>query len=84
MPRRRKTAGLGVLPFALIDTGTDDWRVMQLAEAGRGLALVDALCDRLSWQPDARGGKAVRCHWRLKTATNTARTTVRSPGPVEG
>ena len=46
MPRRRRTAGLGVLPFALIDTDTRDWRIMELAEAGRGLGLVDALCDR--------------------------------------
>ena len=68
------TAELGVLPFALIDTDADDWRIMQLAEAGRGLALVDALCDRLTWQPNNGGGKVVRCHWRLKAATNTARS----------
>ena len=35
MPRRRRTADLGVLPFALIDTDADDWRIMELAEAGR-------------------------------------------------
>jgi anti-sigma regulatory factor (Ser/Thr protein kinase) len=72
LPRHR-TAELGVLPFALIDTDADDWRIMQLAEAGRGLALVDALCDRLTWQPNG-GGKVVRCHWRLKAATDTARS----------
>ena len=65
-------AELGLLPFALIDTDADDWRIMQLAEAGRGLALVDALCDRLTWQPNSSGGTVVRCHWRLKAATDTA------------
>ena len=73
LPRRRRTAEFGVLPFALIDSDAADWRIMQLAEAGRGLALVDALCDRLSWQPNNGGGKVVRCHWRLKAATDTAR-----------
>ena len=74
LPRRRRTAELGVLPFALIDSDADEWRIMQLAEAGRGLALVDALCDRLTWQPNTGGGKVVRCHWRLKAATDTARS----------
>ena len=75
MPRRRRTAELGVLPFALIDADADadDWQIMQLAEAGRGLALVDALCDRLTWQPNSGGGKVVRCHWRLKAVKDTAR-----------
>ncbi len=80
MPRRRWTAELGVLPFALIDADADDWRIMQLAEAGRGLALVDALCDRLTWQPNSGGGKVVRCHWRLKTATDTAHS---NPEPTD-
>jgi anti-sigma regulatory factor (Ser/Thr protein kinase) len=80
MPRRRRTAGLGVLPLALIDTDTRDWRIMELAEAGRGLGLVDALCDRLTWQPNSGGGKAVRCQWRLKTADHTPRN---CPGPSD-
>jgi anti-sigma regulatory factor (Ser/Thr protein kinase) len=76
LPRRQRIAELGVVPFALIDSDadTDEWRIMQLAEAGRGLALVDALCDRLTWQPNTGGGKVVRCHWRLKAATDTARS----------
>ena len=74
LPRRRRTAQLGVLPYALIDSDADEWRIMQLAEAGRGLALVDALCDRLTWHPNIGGGKVVRCHWRLKAATDTARS----------
>ena len=57
---------------------------MQLAEAGRGLALVDALCDRLTWQPNNGGGKVVRCHWRLKTATDTARSNPQPSGHPEG
>lgn len=61
------------LPVALIDADTDDLEIAQLAEAGRGLALVEALCDRLIWRPDSSGGKLVRCYWRLKTATDTAR-----------
>ncbi len=51
LPRRDRTAELGVLPFALIDSDAVDWRIMQLAEAGRGLALVGALCDRLTGNP---------------------------------
>ena len=84
LPRRLRTGELGVLPFALIDTDTDEWRVMQLAEAGRGLALVDGLCDRLTWQPNTGGGKVVRCHWRLKTATDTARSNPQPSGYSEG
>jgi anti-sigma regulatory factor (Ser/Thr protein kinase) len=84
MPRCRRIAELGVLPFALIDTDADDWRIMQLAEAGRGLALVDALCDRLTWQPNTGGGKVVRCHWRLKTATDTAHSNPAPTDHVEG
>jgi hypothetical protein len=84
LPRRLRTGELGVLPFALIDTDTDEWRVMQLAEAGRGLALVDALCDRLTWQPNTGGGKVVRCHWRLKTATDTARSNPQPADRTEG
>jgi hypothetical protein len=80
MPRRHRAAELGVLPFALSDSDAIDWRIMQLAEAGRGLALVDALCDRLTWQPNNGGGKVVRCHWRLKTVTDTARS---APQPVD-
>ena len=72
MPRRRRNAELGMLPFALINSDADEWRIMQLSEAGRGLALVDALCDRLSWQPNNSGGKVVRCHWRLTAASDTA------------
>ncbi|MGD0936676.1 MAG: hypothetical protein ABR922_19155, partial [Streptosporangiaceae bacterium] len=59
------------------------WRIMQLAEAGRGLALVDALCDRLNWQPNS-GGKVVRCHWRLKAATDTARSNPQPSDRPEG
>ena len=84
MPRRRRTAELGVLPFALIDTDADDWRIMQLAEAGRGLALVDALCDRLTWQPNSSGGKVVRCHWRLKAATDIAHNNPQPSNHAEG
>ncbi len=73
-----------MLPFALIDTDAVDWRIMQLAEAGRGLALVDALCDRLTWQPNNGGGKVVRCHWRLKAATDTARSNPQASGHSEG
>jgi anti-sigma regulatory factor (Ser/Thr protein kinase) len=80
LPRRHRTAALRVLPFALIDTDADDWRIMQLAEAGRGLAVVDALCDRLTWQPISDGGKVVRCHWRLKAAADTARS---NPQPLD-
>ena len=54
LPRRHRTAELGVLPFALIDSDADEWRILQLAEAGRGLALVNALCDRLTWRPKHR------------------------------
>jgi len=79
------TAELGVLPFALTDSDSDsdNWRIMQLAEAGRGLALVDALCDRLNWQPNS-GGKVVRCHWRLKAATDTARSNPQPSDRPEG
>jgi anti-sigma regulatory factor (Ser/Thr protein kinase) len=72
MPYRTGAKDPG-LPVALIDADTDDPEITQLAEAGRGLALVEALCDRLIWRPDSSGGKLVRCHWRLKTATDTAR-----------
>jgi hypothetical protein len=80
------TAELGVLPFALTDSDSDsdNWRIMQLAEAGRGLALVDALCDRLTWQPNSGGGKVVRCHWRLKAATDTARSNPQASDRPEG
>lgn len=84
MPRRRRTAEPGVLPFALIDSDAIDWRIMQLAEAGRGLALVDALCDRLTWQPNSGGGKVVRCRWRLKAATETACSNPRPVDRAEG
>lgn len=84
LPRRHRIAELGVLPFGLIDADAVDWRIMQLAEAGRGLALVDALCDRLTWQPNTGGGKVVRCHWRLKAATDTARSNPQPSGHSEG
>ena len=84
MPRRHRNAELGMLPFALIDSDAADWRIMQLAEAGRGLALVDALCDRLSWQSNNGGGKVVRCHWRLKAATDTAHSNPQPSGHGEG
>ena len=81
MPRRTGAADPGQ-PVALIDADTDDLKIVQLAEAGRGLALVEALCDRLIWRPDSSGGKLVRCYWRLKAATDTAATTLRPPlGP---
>jgi hypothetical protein len=57
---------------------------MRLAEAGRGLALVDALCDRLTWQPNNSGGKVVRCHWRLKAATDSARIDPQPLWPLRG
>jgi anti-sigma regulatory factor (Ser/Thr protein kinase) len=72
MPRRLDAATPRVPP-ALIDTGPNDLETMLLAEGGRGLALVEALCDRLIWRPDSSGGKLVRCYWRLKAATDTAR-----------
>lgn len=75
---------LGVLPGALVEAGVNDWRIMQLAEAGRGLALVDALCDRLTWQPITSGGKVLCCHWRLKTATDTARSNPQPSDRMEG
>ncbi len=74
MPRRLPATNLRVPPFALIDPANDELEIMQLAEAGRGLAVVEALCDRLWWRPDSDGGKVVRCHWRLKAATETARS----------
>ncbi|HEX3962754.1 MAG TPA: ATP-binding protein [Trebonia sp.] len=83
MPRRRKTADLDVLAYALVDADAADWRIMQLAAAGRGLALVDALCDRLTWRPGTGGGKVVRCQWRLKAATDTARGKPRPLGQLE-
>ncbi len=73
MPCRPPATELRVPPFALIDTENDELEIMQLAEAGRGLAVVEALCDRLWWRPASSGGKVVRCHWRLKAATDTAR-----------
>jgi anti-sigma regulatory factor (Ser/Thr protein kinase) len=79
MPRPTGAAGPG-LPFALIDPANDP-DIMHLAEAGRGLALVEALCDRLIWRPDSSGGKLVRCYWRLKAATDTARN---CPPPATG
>jgi hypothetical protein len=69
------------MPSALIDTDTNDLETMLLAEGGRGLALVEALCDRLIWRPDSSGGKLVRCCWRLKAATDTAR---HCPPPAAG
>jgi hypothetical protein len=45
---------------------------------------VDALCDRLTWQPNNGGGKVVRCHWRLKAATDTARSNPQPSGHSEG
>ena len=73
MPRRLSATNLRVPPFALTETDNDELELMQLAEAGRGLAVVEALCDRLWWRLDSSGGKVVRCHWRLKAATDTAR-----------
>lgn len=74
MPRRSSATELQVPPFAFIDAENDELELMQLAEAGRGLVVVEALCDRLWWRPDSSGGKVVRCHWRLKAATDTARS----------
>ena len=63
--------------FLTADVGDQDARMPrlvsafemnQLTETGRGLAVAEALCDRLSWRPDSSGGKVVRCHWRLKAA----------------
>lgn len=80
MPQRSGAAKHAV-PFGLIDAETDDLDIMQLTEAGRGLALVESLCDRLIWRPDTSGGKLVRCYWRLKAATDTARN---YPPPTAG
>ena len=84
MPNRVTPVGRRTAPFPLTETGDDELEIMQLAEAGRGLAVVEALCDRLWWRPDSSGGKVVRCHWRLKAASDTARShsapTNRSPG----
>ena len=84
MPHRPPATNFQVRPFALIETDSDEPEIMELAETGRGLAVVEALCDRLWWRPDSGGGKLVRCHWRLKAATDTARShpepTNRSPG----
>jgi anti-sigma regulatory factor (Ser/Thr protein kinase) len=74
MPRRPPATNLRVPPFALIESDDDEPEIMQLAEAGRGLAVVEALCDRLWWRPDSSGGKVVRCHWRLKAPSDTARS----------
>lgn len=73
MPSRGTPAERRTLPFALTETVNDELEIMQLVEAGRGLAVVEALCDRLWWLPDNSGGKVVRCHWRLKAASDTAR-----------
>jgi anti-sigma regulatory factor (Ser/Thr protein kinase) len=64
LPERRKLPEVDALS-ALASTEPDDWLVAQLAESGRGLALVDALCDRLTWHPLPEGGKVVRCCWLL-------------------
>jgi anti-sigma regulatory factor (Ser/Thr protein kinase) len=81
MPNRVTPAGRRTAPFALTETGDDELEITQLAEAGRGLAVVEALCDRLWWRPDSSGGKVVRCHWRLKAASDTARS---HSGPTNG
>jgi len=83
VPRRSPATGLRVPPFALIDAENDELVIMQLAEAGRGLAVVEALCDRLWWRPDSSGGKVVCCHWRLKAATDTVRSNPRPSGLPE-
>ena len=70
MPHRSTTAEPS---FALIDPPGDELDITRLTETGRGLAVVEALCDRLWWQPDSSGGKVIRCHWRLKAANDTAR-----------
>jgi anti-sigma regulatory factor (Ser/Thr protein kinase) len=79
MPSRGTLAERRTSPFALTKTANDEPEIMQLAEAGRGLAVVEALCDRLWWRPDSGGGKVVRCHWRLKAASDTAHS---HPGPT--
>jgi anti-sigma regulatory factor (Ser/Thr protein kinase) len=48
----------------------DAWLVTQLAESGRGLAVVEASCDQLTWCRLPGAGKAVRCCWWL-TRTQT-------------
>jgi anti-sigma regulatory factor (Ser/Thr protein kinase) len=80
MPRRLDAATPRV-PSALIDTNPNGLETMLLPESGRGLALVEALCDRLIWRSDSSGGKLVRCYWRLKAATDTARN---YPPPAAG
>ncbi len=84
MPRRRKIGELKTFPHDLIGTDADDWPIMQLAEAGRGLALVDALCDRLTWHSHSGGGKVVRCRWWLKATTDTTHVEPRSFDLLEG
>lgn len=71
-------------PHDLIGTEADDWPIMQLAGAGRGIALVDALCDRLTWHPYSGGGKVVRCRWWLRTTTDTTHVEPRSFDLLEG
>jgi len=84
MPRRSPTAEPTVLPLALIDPPDDELDIMRLTETGRGLAVVEALCDRLWWQPDNSGGKVIRCHWRLKAASDIARNYSSSSSGTEG
>jgi anti-sigma regulatory factor (Ser/Thr protein kinase) len=83
MPRRTTATDLTVAPFAL-DHPDADQLDMAFAESGRGLVVVEALCDHLWWRPDSSGGKVVRCHWRLKAATDIARSNPRSSGYSEG
>ena len=80
MPRRTAATDLAVVPFALNPTDTDQLDIA-FAESGRGLVVVEALCDHLWWRPDSGGGKGVRCHWRLKAANDTSRN---CPSPSDG
>lgn len=83
MPRRSTTAEPRVPSFALTDTSAQP-EITRLTETGRGLAVVEALCDRLWWRPDSSGGKVIRCHWRLKAASDTARTCPPPAGAAQG
>ena len=74
LPVRSDAAESDPSRFVSTSLDADDMPVTRLAEAGRGLAVVEALCDRLTWRQDGSGGKLVRCYWRLKPAANAPDT----------
>jgi anti-sigma regulatory factor (Ser/Thr protein kinase) len=70
LPEKRRLAELPVLAShgEIADSRPDAWLVSGLAESGRGLAIVEASCDQLTWYRLPGAGKAVRCCWRLASA----------------